>query len=401
MHPLKKIYCRGVQAAFRLAIPFLPYRKPQILEGVHAVTPLLTERKIRRVLLVTGGNLRHLGITAPLERMLAEAGIHCAVYDKTVVNPTVENAEEARKIYQAEKCEAIIAFGGGSPMDCAKAAGARIARPNRSLLQMKGLLKIRKALPLLITIPTTAGSGSETTLAAVITNAQNHHKYVINDFALIPSFAVLDPAVTAALPPAIAAATGMDALTHAVEAFIGGSTTKDTRADALKAVKLIFSNLEKACTERDERARRAMLYASHLAGRAFTKSYVGYVHAVAHTLGGAYNTPHGVANAVLLPNVLEAYGKSAEHKLAVLAAAAGLDSKDEAALAAALIDAIRRLNRRLGLPDAVDDLKEEDIPRLALLADAEANPLYPVPKLMDAKELEALYRTVLKKKATP
>ena len=196
-------------------------------------------------------------------------------------------------MYLDNGCEAVIAFGGGSPMDCAKALCARIARPKRSLLQMKGLLKVGRATPLLIAVPTTAGSGSETTLAAVITDEKSHHKYVINDFALIPSYAVLDPAVTATLPKAVAAATGMDALTHAVEAFIGRSTTKETRADALKAVKLIFQYLETACEKGEEEARAQMLYASYLAGKAFTRSYVGYVHAVAHSLGGAYGTPHG------------------------------------------------------------------------------------------------------------
>ncbi|MGM9566595.1 MAG: iron-containing alcohol dehydrogenase, partial [Clostridia bacterium] len=208
------------------------------------------------------------------------------------------------------------------------------------------------------------------------------------------SYAVLDPAVTATLPKAVAAATGMDALTHAVEAFIGRSTTKDTRTDALKAVKLIFQHLETAC-EGVEEARKQMLYASYLAGKAFTRSYVGYVHAVAHSLGGAYGTPHGEANAVLLPHVLKAYGKHSEHKLALLAAAAGIQGNSEEEKAKAFIEAIIRMNHRLGIPDTIGELREEDIPSLARTADKEANPLYPVPRLMDAKELETLYRAIL------
>ena len=230
----------------------------------------------------------------------------------------------------------------------------------------------------------------------MITDEKNHHKYVINDFALIPSYAVPDPAVTATLPRAVAAATGMDALTHAVEAFIGRSTTKETRADALKAVELIFRHLEKACENGAEEDREQMLYASFLAGKAFTRSYVGYVHAVAHSLGGAYGTPHGETNASLLPHVLRAYGEAAEHKLALLADAAGIGGSREKEKAAAFIAAIEAMNRRLGIPDAIGELKEEDIPALARRADKEANPLYPVPRLMDAKELESLYRAVLK-----
>ena len=396
MRPLKKIYCRGFQTVFRLILPFLPYRDPKILHRLGEVPPLLKEKKIRRVLLVTDENLRKIGVTAPLEEALEQAGIFCAVYDETVPNPTVANAEAARETYLDNGCEAVIAFGGGSPMDCAKALCARIARPDRSLLQMKGLLKVRRATPLLIAVPTTAGSGSETTLAAVITDEKSHHKYVINDFALIPSYAVPDPAVTATLPKAVAAATGMDALTHVVEAFIGRSTTKETRADALKAVELIFRHLEKACENGAEEDREQMLYASFLAGKAFTRSYVGYVHAVAHSLGGAYGTPHGETNAILLPHVLRAYGEAAEHKLALLADAAGIGGSGEKEKAAAFIAAIEAMNRRLRIPDDIGMLKEDDIPSLARRADKEANPLYPVPRLMDAKELESLYRAVLK-----
>ena len=396
MRPLKKIYCRGFQTVFRLILPFLPYRDPKILHRLGEVPPLLKEKNIRRVLLVTDENLRKIGGTAPLEEALEQTGVFCAVYDETIPNPTVANAEAAREKYLGNGCEAVIAFGGGSPMDCAKALCARIARPDRSLLQMKGLLKVRRATPLLIAVPTTAGSGSETTLAAVITDEKNHHKYVINDFALIPSYAVPDPAVTATLPRAVAAATGMDALTHTVEAFIGRSTTKETRADALKAVKLIFRHLEKACENGAEEDREQMLYASFLAGKAFTRSYVGYVHAVAHSLGGAYGTPHGEANSILLPHVLRAYGEAAEHKLALLADAAGIGGHGEKEKAAAFIAAIEAMNRRLGIPDDIGALKEDDIPALARRADKEANPLYPVPRLMDAKELESLYRAVLK-----
>lgn len=397
MHPLKKVYCRAFQTAFRIAIPVLPYRKPQVLDGLVSIPAILKEKKAASVLLVTDENIRKLGLTKRLEGLLAAADIQCYVYDKTVPNPTTDNVKEAFALYRRGNCKAIIAFGGGSPMDCAKATAARVARPKLPLPKMKGLLKVHKTTPTIIAVPTTAGSGSETTLAAVITNAENHHKYVINDFVLIPRFAVLDPAVTASLPQHIASTTGMDALTHAVEAFIGRSTTKDTRADAIAATRLIFENLERACTVKDEESRRNMLNASYLAGRAFTKSYVGYVHAVAHSLGGAYNTPHGLANAVLLPNVLEAYGEAAEHKLSLLADAVGLSGDDETEIAKRFIAAIRELNQRLEIPVTIDELKEEDIPYLAKRADAEANPLYPVPVLWNAKELEALYYTVLNK----
>ncbi|MCD8078828.1 MAG: iron-containing alcohol dehydrogenase, partial [Lachnospiraceae bacterium] len=302
-----KAYCRIFQTVLKYAIPILPYRQPAIIGSLKNIPAVLHGLSCDCVLLITDAGIRSLGLTDRLEQILAENQIECIVYDKTVANPTTANVEEARQLYLEHGCSALIGFGGGSSMDCAKATAARIAKPHQSLEQMKGILRIHKKLPTLIAIPTTAGTGSETTLAAVITDDETRHKYVINDFPLIPRYAVLDPKVTISLPPFITATTGMDALTHAVEAYIGGSTTRETRKYALQAVKLIFQNLDAAYEDgSDLVARRNMLRASYYAGCAFTESYVGYVHAVAHSLGGAYNVPHGLANAVLLPFVLEA-----------------------------------------------------------------------------------------------
>ncbi len=279
-------------------------------------------------------------------------------------------------------------------MDCAKAVGACIVKPKQSLKKMKGILKVHKKLPLLMAVPTTAGTGSETTLAAVITDGQTRHKYAINDFPLIPRYAVLDPGVTLGLPPFITATTGMDALTHAVEAYIGNSTTYGIQKDALLAVKLIFENIDKAYENgRDATARRNMLHASFYAGCAFSKSYVGYVHAIAHSLGGEYNVPHGLANAVILPMMLEAYGKTIHKKLAHLAIAAGLAEKDTPWEEAAgrFIQAIKDMKKRFGIGDRIPEIQQKDIRKLARYADKEANPLYPVPVLMDASELEPFY----------
>ena len=262
---------------------------------------------------------------------------------------------------------------------------------------MKGILRVHRRLPLLIAVPTTAGTGSETTLASVITDSRTRRKYAISDFPLIPRYAVLDPRLTVSLPPFITATTGLDALTHAVEAYIGRSTTRDTRKASLTAVRLIFENLDRAYANgSDLKARRGMLAASFHAGYAFSKSYVGYIHAVAHSLGGEYGTPHGLANAILLPHFLEAYGPAIYRKLHYLAVAAGvadLDTPDETA-AKAFIQAIRDMERRFRLPRTLPEICLADIPKLARYADHEANPLYPVPVLMNARELEAFYHKV-------
>lgn len=393
-----KLWCRAFQKAFHLAIPLLPYRKPVIVHSLGDLPSVVRSEGCGRVLVVTDPGVAKLGLAEPMLRAFEGADVPFAVYDRTVPNPTTATVEEALALYRAEGCDCIVGFGGGSSMDCAKAVAVRAAKPNKTLGQLKGILRVRTKLPLLMAVPTTAGTGSETTLAAVITDAETRHKYAINDFPLIPRYAVLDPAVTLSLPPALTASTGMDALTHAVEAYIGRSTTKDTRADALEAVRLIFANLDQAYRNGgDEQARRNMLRASFLAGCAFTKSYVGYVHAIAHSLGGRYNVPHGYANAVILPLMLRRYGKSAERPLADLARAAAVATErdgDERA-ARAFVRAVTEMKHRFAIGDTFPELRREDIPELARTAAAEANPLYPVPLLLSAEQLEEVYEQLL------
>lgn len=402
MNPLKRCCCRAVQLAFRLALPLLPYREPEQLDGMDSIPPLLEKRGVSAVLLVTDPSVRALDLTRPLEQALAERGIRCAVYDQTVPNPTIQNVEEARRLYLDAGARAIVAVGGGSVMDCAKGVGARIARPRKPVSDMKGLLKVLRPTPLTIAVPTTAGTGSEATLAAVITDPGARHKYPINDFALIPDYAVLDPAITLGLPPFVTATTGMDALTHAIEAYIGRSTTRLTRAMCEEAARLIVTCLPRAYANgSDLGARQAMLRAAYCAGVAFTRSYVGYIHGIAHSLGGRYGVAHGLANAVILPLVLEEYGPACRKKLARLARAAGLagpgDSAEQAA--GAFIAWIREANRTMGIPESIPEIREEDIPAMAAHADQESNPLYPVPRLMDRGELEEMYRKLMSKEA--
>lgn len=397
MNPIKAIYCRGVQAVLRTALPVLPYREPQVFHSCGELSTVFQKENIRRVLIVTDAGIVRSGIAAQLEAVLDEDDISYAVYDQTRPNPTVVNVEQALSLYRRYRCQALIAIGGGSSMDCAKAVGARLARPGTPLGKLKGTLRILRPLPTLIAIPTTAGTGSETTLAAVITDTQAQHKYVMNDFVLIPKYAVLDARLTLSLPPHLTATTGMDALTHAVEAYIGRSTTRQTRREALEATRLVFANVERAYRNgKDYEARSNMLTAAYRAGIAFSRSYVGYVHAVAHSLGGQYNIPHGLANAVLLPYVLESYGSCIHRKLHDLAVAAGVASpqEEDARAAAKFIRAIRQLNARMGIPETLEGIRPEDIPVMAAHAEKEANPLYPVPRLMTREELTFFYEQV-------
>lgn len=394
MNIFKKLYCRTYQTIFKLALPFLPYREPKILNSNEEVISVLKQNKIKSVLLVTDKGIKNLNLTQQLENQIKAASISLAVFDETVPNPTSKNVDDSLKLFYKNNCDAIIAFGGGSPIDCAKATGARVAYPKKPLSKMKGVLKVLKKIPLLIAVPTTAGTGSETTLAAVITDSETRHKYAINSFPLIPAYALLDASLTVGLPPHITSTTGMDALTHAIEAYIGRSTTKQTRQKALDATKMVFENLPIAYNDgKNLEARKNMLIAAYNAGIAFTKSYVGYVHAIAHSLGGKYNIAHGLANAIILPYVLKFYGKSIYKKLWNLGVYANLFNKNTTYEEGAkiFINKIEEMNKTLNIPNKIECIKKEDIKSLAKTAEHEANPLYPVPKLFTAKELETIY----------
>ncbi|MBQ8909222.1 MAG: iron-containing alcohol dehydrogenase [Clostridia bacterium] len=397
MNIFKKAYCRTYQTVFKIMIPLLPYREPKLLKTNDEVADVLKENGITKVLLVTDAGIKNLGLPNALEETLKDNNIKVFVFDKTVPNPTTENVADALDMYKANSCQGIIAFGGGSAMDCAKATGARIARPKKPLSKMKGVLKVGRKLPLLIAVPTTAGTGSETTLAAVITDSETRHKYAINDFPLIPKYALLDASLTLGLPKHITSTTGMDALTHAIEAYIGRSTTKSTRQNALDAINLIFANILEAYNNGGNlEARENMLLASYKAGLAFTKSYVGYVHAIAHSLGGKYNIAHGLANAIILPYVLRKYGRKIYKKLWEMGVYSGLFNEETSKEVGAkiFIEHIENLNTQMNIASSIPEIDEADIPSLAQTAEHEANPLYPVPVLWTAKQLEVIYSEV-------
>lgn len=266
---------------------------------------------------------------------------------------------------------------------------------------MRGILRIHKKTLFVLGVPTTAGTGSEVTVTTVVTDSETGEKFPISDFPLIPDAVLHDPKNTVSLPGHLIATTGMDALTHAVEAYIGRSAVKSTKADAIRAAQLIFENIKDAYNNGEDLiARKNMLEAAFLAGRAFSKSYVGYCHAVAHSLGGKYNIPHGLANSVILPYTLEAYGDSVYNKLHSLSVAVGLCDASTAkeTAAKAFIEKIKEMNRELNIPEKLSGIKEEDIPTLAEIADKEANPLYPVPKLMDKYELRQFYYSVMEER---
>ena len=398
---LKKCYYRLYQGVLKLALCFMNWKEPELLEGEGAVLKLpafIKDKGITKVLVVTDKGLMGIHLLDPMFEELKKQGIEYVVFDGVQPNPTIPNIEDCRAAYLDNNCQGIIAFGGGSPMDCAKAAAARVVKPKQSVRKMRGYLKVAKKLPPFFAVPTTAGTGSETTVAAVVTDPETHEKNAISDPSLRPKYAVLDPALTTGLPQHITSTTGMDALTHAVEAYIGRSNVKSTIRYSEEAVKLIHTNLEKAYANgKDIEARNNMLKASFYAGSAFTRAFVGYVHAIAHNLGGMYNTPHGLANAVILPYVLEWYGSSVYKPLAKLADLIGLSKENmtNEEKAKAYIAEIKRMNKAMDIPEKFDFIKEEDIPTLVKRALKEGNPGYPVPRIMKPSDCEQVIRALM------
>lgn len=387
---LKKIWYRIFQFCLTRGEYLMPWRQPELLEGAGSIRrlPALVKSKgFSKVLIVTDGMLPKLGLLNSLYEACAAEGLEYVLFDGAEANPSIENIEAARKAYLDNACQAFIAFGGGSSMDCAKAAAARVAKPRQSIAQMGGTLRVLKRIPTIFAVPTTAGTGSETTIAAVVTDRSTHHKYAIQDLCLIPRYAVLDPELTTGLPPHITSTTGMDALTHAVEAYTNILAPKSTDRLAEKAVKLIFDNLEAVYKDGSNIEGRAnMLLASFYAGAAFTRACVGNVHAIAHTLGGLYGTPHGLANAVILPYVMEDFGSAVYYKLARLAELVGITGKDDEEKAKAFIAEIRRMNQDMNIIDKFDFIEDKDIPQMVKWAMKEANPIYPVPVIWGTKE---------------
>ncbi len=398
---LKKARYRAQQRVMKVAALVLPFPMPGILGGPGSVKQLaenLDVRALKHPLLVTDRTLIGLGLPAPLLESLHRRGIRAPVFADVQPNPTIEHVEAGVRAYRNNGCDCIIAFGGGSPMDCAKVIGARIANPLLSVRMMKGLMRAVLPIPPLFCVPTTAGTGSEATIAAIVLDASTREKFAITDLKLIPKIAVLDPELMVGLPPHITAATGMDALTHAIEAYIGLNGSRFSNENAEKATRLIFANLERAYDHGDDlEARYNMALASYFAGAAFTRAYVGYVHAIAHNIGGLYGVPHGLANAIILPHVLRYCRADAAAKMASLAVIGGIGERAESddALSRKFIARIEQLNAKMGIPNRVAELRESDVPLIVERAFAEAHPDYPVPRIMTVQECTTLVRGLM------
>lgn len=397
------LFATGLGAIMRgagMVTRFLPIPQPTLLVGPGSSARLgqaIAGFGHHKILVVTDTIISKLGLLKELTDALSEGGAEFVVFDEITPDAPIPLIEKGIEFFKEQGCDAIVAFGGGSSMDASKAIAVAVTNP-KPLRKLAGYFKGLRNPIKIYAVPTTAGTGSEVTVAAVISDPQAHTKMVMVDTRMVPKMAALDPTLMTGLPPPVTAATGIDALTHAVEAFIGNWTTPYSDGMAIAAVGLIFENLRTCYTDgKNLKARENMALASTYAGFAFTRANVGYVHAIAHQFGGLYHTPHGLANAIVLPHVLKYSRPAIEHRLAQLAIAArvGTENEDDGVLAQKFLDAVDQLNHDVGIPTHLAALKEADIPALAKAACWEAHTGYPVPRYMSQSQCEDLIRELL------
>lgn len=393
------VWYRVFQSVLKIGNYFIGYRMPKYLKGPGKIQDLgafLRDRNLNDVLVVTGAGMVRRGQVKPMLDGFEANNIRYTLLTYSTTDPTSEDVEHGYEVYKENGCKTIVAVGGGSRIDCAKGIAAKVVHPKKTVAQLHGILKVHAPIPTFVAIPTTAGAGSETTVAAIITDSATHRKASINDPFLIPKYAVLDPELTVDLPPYTTAITGMDALTHAVEAYTNKTyNTKLENQLALKAVKLIHDNIMTVFEDgKDLEARQNMQLGAFYAGRAFTRGCVGYVHAIGHTLGGLYHVPHGLAMAVLLPHVMRAYGKAVHKRLADLADVCGMTGADDSEKAEAFLRWVEETNHKMGIPNQFDVIQEQDIDQMIIWAKKEANPLYPVPVIWAEEDFRKLIESV-------
>jgi len=396
---LRKSYARATQLAWRGVSFFLDFPRPDtvVTKSVgDALLDILDYHHIQNILFVTEPGVVAVGLHETALTRLYGQDKHVTVYTETGEHPTIANVENALGRYKDTQCQAVIGFGGGAAIDCAKGVAARLAQPRKTITALCGFFRVKRRKTLLIAVPTTAGPGSEATATTVIADSSTQEKFAITDQRLIPEFTVLDVNLTLKITPQATAYAGMSALALAVEAFIGQANTKTTKAAALKAVRLTMANLLKAYVQPDDvEARRNMQEAALEAGVAGARAGAGLVHAMAYQLGGVYGIPHGLASAILLPLVLREIGRPAHKKLAQLAdvLALGNPTDSSAQKAEAFIAWISGLNDKMDIKNSFGHLIETDrIPLLATRAFKEAYPFYPVPAMWDQKRYAQVYR---------
>ena len=397
---MKHFLLRTRQALFSPIQKIQLNLQPTIIKGEHALLDLvdvLKEKHMNRYMIVTTAGFIKRRTLQPFFERLDKSRIAYSIFHDVKPDPEISDVEKLKEYYIKESCQGLIAIGGGSVIDCSKAA---LACVQTSHLDVKTVLetgRVSKILPLFIAVPTTAGTGSEVTAGAVITDPIRKRKYALSHLFLIPKYAVLDATLLTTLPAKMTAYTGMDALTNAIEAYINHFNNRKTKKYELEAIESIFQYLIPSFLDGTNiQYRLELLEASYKAGVAITNNYIGYVHAIAHGIGGMYHLQHGMINAIILPIVLEEYGDAVTKKLAQIADVIGIDGQTDQQKAEHFIKKLKELNQVLGIPTSIPEIQEADIHYLATGAEKEGNPTYPTPVTWDVRKFEEVIRKIQK-----
>ncbi len=384
--------------ALRALSTFYPIQKPLVFSGsgsTQKLADLILAAGQKKPLLVTDSFLLENDKLDSLLRHLQAHGCEVTIFKGSIPNPTFAEVEAGLKLSLEADCDSVLAIGGGSVIDVAKViAGA--STNHRSLSKLAGILKLKKGPLPFYAVPTTSGTGSEVTNTAVIADSKTHKKQFFVDPKYVPIAAALDPELLKTLPPHMTAAVGMDALTHAIEAYTSRNNFADTDRDAAMAIKLLFEYLPLAYEDgEDLKAREMVSQAAFLAGYAFTKSSLGYVHAISHQVSAHYDTPHGLANAVILPRVMRFNKSSCAKRYADLEVMLGGNvTADRDTLAERFTARVDQIAEQIGIPENLSDLQEKDFPKITKEALSEAWRSYAVPKVMRRKDVEAILHSV-------
>ena len=369
--------------------------------GSGAINEIVNEAKNRgfkKAFVCSDPDLIKFGVTAKVTNLLDEAGLAYEIYSEIKANPTIENVQTGVAAFKAAEADYIIAIGGGSSMDTAKAIGIIITNPEfADVRSLEGVAPTKNPCVPIIAVPTTAGTAAEVTINYVITDVENKRKMVCVDVHDIPVVAVVDPDMMASMPKGLTAATGMDALTHAIEGYITKAAWEMTDMFHLKAIEIIAKSLRGAVANEKE-GREGMALGQYIAGQGFSNVGLGIVHSMAHPLGAVYDTPHGVANAILLPTVMEYNAEATGEKYREIAKVMGVEGTEnmtQEEYRKAAVDAVRKLSQDVGIPaDLKDIVKEEDVQFLAECAYADAcRPGNP--KDTCVEDIVALYKSLL------
>lgn len=374
------------------------YMQPKMIKGEHALLDLvdvLKEKHLTHYMIVTTPGFIKRGTLQSFFETLTQNDIQYSIFHDVKPDPEISDVEKLKEMFIKDGCQALIAIGGGSVIDCSKAALACVQMKNLDVKTVLHTGRVSKQLPLLIAVPTTAGTGSEVTAGAVITDPIKKRKYALSHLFLIPKYALLDASLLTSLPAKMTAYSGMDALTHAIEAYINCFNNRKTNEYALCAIKSIFQYLVPSFEDGlNMQYRLELLEASYNAGVAISNNYVGYVHAIAHGIGGMYHLQHGMINAIILPIVLEEYGGAVVGKLAKIADVVGITGATDQDKSKQFIQKLKDLNQIFSIPTSIPEIQEEDIHYLATGAEKEGNPTYPTPVTWNVAQFEKVIRKI-------